>query len=390
MDSYFSKINRSRSTDEKLILVNLALMFCSCYISPFAIGLSAIYLVLSRKRRQRFTLVPNLFWLGVWAGLTTVTGLMYRNLLGVACGLIFFLFILFGMYAWTIMTDKLAGQIIRLAAIMSIAAFAIAVVQKLMGIDRTPATFFNPNFYAFACEVVFILCVSALFSRKTGPLLYSLALAANLGGILLSGCRSAWLAVLGGVLVFLICTGKYKACGISLSFAAVCGIVLLLKPDLIPRSDDFGTTVTLRQMIWSAGYQAFLKHPLFGEGFLSYRFATVGMGRAHMSHGTVIAHAHNILLDSLINFGLVGTAIALLFLVPAVVKWVKRRRHNPAGAIAVAIFTAMLIHGITDVPVLGYQTGSLTMLLLALSGAVKSSGDDRRVWLPKFMRRKIG
>ena len=77
------------------------------------------------------------------------------------------------------------------------------------------------------------------------------------------------------------------------------------------------------------------------------------------------------MLDALVNYGVVGTTIAFVFLISAVLIWIKKLKFSPICALPLALLAATMIHGITDVPVVGYQTGTFVMAMLALSGVVK-------------------
>lgn len=360
----------SLGAERGLIFINFAAIFLPFFVSAFTVGLSALLILFTAKRRSRLTLVPRTGWLLAWAALTVAVGLAHRNFYGIAPALLFFLFIVFALYAATVTEPCLTEAIADLTVAASVAELAAACVQKLLTPSmRTAAAFYNPNYYGFLCELTFLLCLYAAIRRGGlhACLWYGAGMAASLGGVVLSGCRSAWFAILTGILILLLAMRKYKAFFSGLALTLLCSAAVLLFPSVfVPRASTFGETTSLRVLIWKTAVGAFLKHPLLGEGFLTYHMVTTG--RAHR------AHAHDLLLDCLVNFGLIGTALALLFLVPAMISWAKRAKKEPVCALALGLMAATLIHGITDVPVLGYQTGSMLMILLALAGPVGAAG----------------
>jgi len=351
------------SFDEGLILFNIIMIFSWYRVSPYVTGITALFFLFVPKKRAELLKIPKIYFLSAWMLLTFVTGLVCLNFLGVASGLLFDLFIVFALYTWVVMTQELSEKIIILVSFMSILVFIYAVIEFLITHKRTSSTFFNPNFYGYLCELIFVICLYALLKINRFKLLFLLGLVANSGGIALSGCRSAIYAVVIGVLILLLCLKKYLPFIIGLSVTLISGAAVLIFPQLIPRSGDMTDTIRLRELIWSTAINGILKHPIFGEGFLSYYFIT--SGEAHR------AHAHNLLLDALVNYGVVGTTISFIFLISAILMWIKKLKFSPICALPLALLAATMVHGITDVPVVGYQTGTLVMAMLALSGVVK-------------------
>ncbi|HCB99630.1 MAG TPA: hypothetical protein DEP42_00165 [Ruminococcaceae bacterium] len=185
----------------------------------------------------------------------------------------------------------------------------------------------------------------------------------NLVGIFLSGCRSAWPAVGAGLLLLFILKGgkrNKRVVFIGIGIAVVAVICLLLFPVLVPRESNFPRSVHLREMIWTEAWHIFAARPLFGGGFLGYQLYSVHAGEAFR------VHAHNILLDMLDNFGLVGCALIGVYSVRVIFHRIQDFHRDRMIPLFLAVLLATAIHGITDVPILGSQSGTFIMLLLAL------------------------
>ena len=309
-------------------------------------------------------MVPFGFYLALWAVLSIAAGLIHKNFIGDSAFLIYLCFIVFSLFAFTVMTEELSRRIIQLSSMLGIFAFIVAVVEHVLDKgDRSVSVFYNANYYGFICEIIILLAFYALLAYKNRRVFYLLAIAANFGGLLLSGCRSAWLAIFGGAIVIMICLRQYRkllAVGI---FGAACVAVLAIFPRFIPRFGSMDTTESLRFLIWQTGIKGFLQHPLIGQGFMAYWMISHGMGRADQPH------AHNILINALDSYGIVGVVLILIFLVPAIIACVKKLKVRPICALVLGISAAILIHGVTDDPVLGMQTGIFCMLALTLGGA---------------------
>ena len=355
---------RALSGWERLLLVDMGAFFLPYFIGAFTAGLTALAMLALPDKRRRVAAVPRLPFLLIWAGLAAAAGLIHRNFTGTACLLVFVLLIVFALVMWTEMTPVLADGILTLTAVMGIAAFAVAAVQWAASPDTRPvSTFYNANYYGTMCELIALMDFFALLRRRPPRALFAVSLAADVGGIALSGCRSAWFAVFTGMLVILACLRKPRAFWTGLVLTLMCVAAVWLFPALIPRAASFPRTETVRFRIWATAWRLFCRHPVFGEGFLGYSFLTRGLAEVHK------AHAHNLLLDALVNYGAVGTVLALLFLVPAVAAWSRRAKNSPLCALVLGALAATIVHGITDVTVVGYQTGGFVMAVLALSSA---------------------
>ena len=259
-------------------------------VSPYVTGLTALFFLCVQKKRAKLLNIPRIYFLLAWVLLTLVTGLVFRNFIGVATGLLFDLFIVFALYTWVVMTQELSEKIIILVSFMSILAFVYAVIEALITHKRTSATFFNPNFYGYLCELIFIICFYALLKIKRFKWLFLLGLVANSGGISLSGCRSAIYAVVIGVLILLLCLKKYLPFIIGLSITLISGAAVLIFPQLIPRSGDMTRTVWLRELIWHTAINGFLKHPIFGEGFYHTTLSRQVRQTVHMHTTLCLMH----------------------------------------------------------------------------------------------------
>ena len=368
MNSYIHRIVTKFSFDEKWILFNFVLLFFPNYISEFLIASSTLYLLSKADKRRKIFATHHIIWIALWGIVALSTGYYYGNNLGVAYGALYMLFTIFAIYAWDVMTPRLSTLIIRVGSAISVGLFMIAAVQRLLGTVRPSATFSNPNLYGYVCELMILLAVFALIVQRKRHSFYWIVILANMSGILLSGCRSAWIATFGGTIILFICLKRYKSFYASVSLIPITGLFLYFNQQLIPRVSDISETITTRSEIWKTAYYAIRTFPLFGNGFLSYRYISAGVGMAHASGGQIIAHAHNIFLDMLVNFGIIGSLFALIFCVYALRLCIKSLPYNPSAAIGIAVFVALMIHGITDVPVWGFHTGTITMLLITLAG----------------------
>lgn len=347
--------------DETVILANAAALFLPSFIGAATAALTALLAVLSRRRRRVLASVPHAGWLAVWGVLALAAGLLRRNWTGAAAAVLLFALIIFGLYSACFMSDSLREKLLPLTAALSMAAMLAAAAERLLTHGRASSVFFNPNFYGYACEMESLVCVYALLTRMRRKWLWLAAAAANLTGIVLAGCYIALAGIAAGLLALLLCLRRFRLFGAGLGAAGVYAAAVFFNRRLLPVTPDTRLNFTLRALIWKKAFRIFLDHPLLGEGALGFRFISPGLPTE------MRAHAHDILLDALLNFGFAGVFALFLFILPGIAGLARGRRHRPACALALSVLAATLIHGLIDVPYASPQTMALLFLLISVS-----------------------
>jgi len=125
---------------------------------------------------------------------------------------------------------------------------------------------------------------------------------------------------------------------------------------------------TGRDQIWAIAYQEWLRNPVFGYGPTLWNedFRTL-IGMPNASHG------HNQFMDTLARSGSVGaTALVLYALVLLVVSI---RYIRVSGGLTLALFLALALRSVSEVPLLmfGYGSELITHVLLLMTLAAAAS-----------------
>ncbi|PCJ77000.1 MAG: hypothetical protein COA53_01980 [Rhodobacteraceae bacterium] len=173
-----------------------------------------------------------------------------------------------------------------------------------------------------------------------------------------SGGRGALLALLATCIVVAIITPKFvtKMWKFLIATIAVGAGLSLLLPvpsgayGLLRRFNATANTGTLNDIssdritLWSDAYSIFLDRPIFGHGMLQYSHVTT------LIRADAPIQVHNIILESLVAFGLVGT-VALAFLLGKI--WVSAaiRLHRGDNLSTLPVFliaTSLLVHGLVS------------------------------------------
>lgn len=118
----------------------------------------------------------------------------------------------------------------------------------------------------------------------------------------MTGCRTAFVATAGAMLVFLIINKNYRICSLIGLLCIIGGIYFIFNPEQFPRIEKLVDNFTVRTKIWHAAIEGIKAHPLFGQGPMTYMMIFKQYG------GHVTQHAHSVYLDPILSFGVVGVA----------------------------------------------------------------------------------
>lgn len=179
--------------------------------------------------------------------------------------------------------------------------------------------------------------------------------------------RLAWVCVI-------VIAGALVAMALGLTGGASSGGGLSLWSDTGGTRGAQLATLTGRDRIWAAAAQEWREHPVFGYGLSlwdpAYRLG-IGLPQA--------THAHNQLMDDAARAGSVGVASLVVYL--ALLATLAGRRVRPSAGLTLALFLALVIRGVSEVPLvlLGYGSDLFThlLLLVAIAGTVPAATHAR-------------
>ena len=229
---------------------------------------------------------------------------------------------------------------------------------------RAEATFFNANYYGLYCLVVVVMLLYLIMKVKVRKMriLYYLLLLINIIAIILTASRWMWPSVLFVVGVFFLM--------LNLSWIKYIGGLLLLvigvlfaKPNLLPRVESLAYAFEDRWSLWSTGWSLFMWRPWFGTGPMTY------MSYYYLFSDNGNMHAHNILVDILANYGVVGALLLCLVIYKGVKPYFSLIHNHQCRleiVFLIAVALAILFHGIMDVAVFWVQTGYVVLMLMLL------------------------
>lgn len=352
-----------------MVLILMASLFISVYLAAAVAACILLDLALSRRLGVLVSACPRWQYLAVFAVLALLSPLFGRNWLGVAGGVGLIGAFLLAVYFRGVMSRRLLERVLDIACALSVLCSFFAVGQYL-AMWRVPgfrpwSTFENANYYGMMIAFVVLFCVYRLMRKGAvgEKVYYGLVIAANLIGLVLCECRSAAGALLVAVPTMLLVGRKYRALPLlALSVGALLAL-FAVAPAVLPRVENLPGDLLDRDAIWSAALRGIARNPLFGSGLFSYHHLAAQLD------GPVKIHAHNLLLDCLLNFGLVGTA-ALGGYFSGTLPALRTMAHTDRRLLALVVGMAAvtLAHGALDVTLLQVQPGLLFALVAALPG----------------------
>lgn len=335
-----------------------------------------IYVIKEKRLKSVLSGTPAIKYLGVLCVLAFITSFVNNNEAGTLAAMILSVFFLVAAFARSVMTRNLFDKIVEVSCILSLFSFIVTLVQYVIdysnlinyGIPfRVCSVFLNANYYAAVIETLVLFAIYQLGRVKTTKQkgLYAAVIILNSLGLYLTGCRTAVFALCAAALLMLLLNGKYKIFAVFIGSCILLAILMLAFPDDFPRVDNIVTDIGTRLQIWRRALLGILSHPFLGTGamsFASFHFKIFG---------ETVLHTHSLYLEPLLSFGILGTAMIVIYLKKNLSSiWKMRETKSDRGrfALALGLLTSVALHGVVDITAFGVQTGILLLLTLSMAG----------------------
>jgi O-antigen ligase len=321
-------------------------------------ALILLQLALGRLAYRQHGLLGALFLL--WAfGLILLGGLLRREL-GLERAAM--------TLAWFLFTGALASAVIGLAQLLNSYAFLKGLITPASG-ERVWANLAQPNHLA---DYLTLGTVSAGLLWATGRLRVSYligALALIVTILALTGSRTAWLYV--GTLVVISAAfwlAERNPVNRRLLLFSVLTLAFLLAVPLLGQAllsalqDDTTAAVLQRTMgqagfqeerplMWQIAWRIFQEAPLLGVGFrqVGEHYFLIAAAVSPTQPLGFTDHTHNLLLQMLAEFGIVGLVVLLAGALPWALAWLRQPR-TPALWWLIGLTAVLAIHSMLEYP----------------------------------------
>lgn len=261
----------------------------------------------------------------------------------------------------------------------------VAIHENVAGVGRTGGIFGSPNSFSAVASLGVIASVAAIvykFARVISIKVHVFCLAFSFFGLYLTGSRTGMAALLLS-LIFAAMVRRPRV-AVAMFFSTSILLVALYYSGLLETSllmlehgaSRTGSGADVRNLtgridIWIFSWNAWLDSPWFGYGLGGSRDVLLDGWASQW--GSKTNTAHNVLLESLLNFGIVGTFVLLLILFLAIKKLVFIRVESEEEMIgfvkfiSVSFLVFIIIQGVTEKSFSGTASISTGMLAVVLA-----------------------
>lgn len=345
----------------------------SAFVVAAAVGVLRIRRLRARLLKHSGSVITFGFLL-----LTSVVAAINLNYIGFVRTLVFAAAVCIVFASRSMMTGALFEAVLDRTVMGGCAATLVSVVEMIIHIKkpgyRAQSFFTNPNFFGVAIAFVILICVYKIANKKNGETFYFVAAVMCAVGLFLCGSMSLWVVIFLGAVLILSFSRNYRLLAILLSVAAAVVCLVLLVPHLVPRLEEVSLTIYNRKLIWGFALDNIKKSPLFGHGFYSYKYLYNMMKDTQYIYPASLAH--NVVLDSLLCHGVVGTAILTVAFVQyyrSCFSCRKKRKalgeRSPIFEFIIAMSITVGFYGLIDTTFVWIQTGTIILLIYAGIGA---------------------
>lgn len=376
----------NHSIEEKYILMIAASLLMPYPITAVAVVVWLVHIIKEGYYKSLFKEFKNSKYLVYFSIFILATSIVHLNYLGILISIGLFFVCVFVLYYRKFITKDCFEFIIDIVIVLGAlnllyCFFEYYLICQRLDLNyfdfivknrpenRIHSGFFNANYFAMMLEFI-LICIIYRFVRSSNKIRCMLVVnVAVLFFILyLSGCRTAWPAVMAiiGLSIFILGNNKLRLF-IIIAVLAVVAIVVV-KPDIIPRMDNIAKYLGVRGKIWGASIEAIKDNPLFGQGPMTY----MQIYSAYKGHPT--QHAHSVYIDPLLSFGVVGLALIAPYIYESskqLYKFFRSKKDNLMLSTALCTIIAILVHGVLDYTVFWLQTGILALILIYCVDAYK-------------------
>lgn len=373
-------------SDEAIIMALAVSAFLPWLPSFVLLACIAVFIFVYKRTRKMVFGDKAALALLPFLPLAVVPSVVHKNFFGILSGFGIVLVFLLFLYLSKAVTVQIAHKFYNAVCVLSIVAAVYAVIEKIVYVInpelsygsivlpsndelRCASLFGNPNLYSSVICFAILIAVNMLLDKKGDFKFYTVTIAANLVGMLLCGSLMGMMELFVGVLVLFILKRQWK---ILTGFGALCVVAagaILAVPSLLPRFSSAGHSTELRLRVWKLSLIMFEEAPLFGRGILSYMKFSPDYVDADLGFQVkVTTNAHNLLIDGLLSFGIIGMAFLVFYLIMGalpVIRGYFKRKERSRCAMALAAAAGALVHGIFDVTIMWPQVAVIFLIMVA-------------------------
>ncbi|MDR1002342.1 MAG: O-antigen ligase family protein [Oscillospiraceae bacterium] len=293
------------------------------------------------------------------------------------CGVFICLIFVVLLYLLTTMTKERFSRMTDIVLAISMISSVCGLFERItQDSDRVSFIYSNPNLYGYCIELFSLIALYKFVESKR--LLYLVIFAANVGSIVLCDCRTAWPALFVSIAVMAVYKKKKaRYIAIAVVLAIIFAVIVFSAPEIFPRFayKSINSSFIKRMDMWYNSIRFISRNPIIGYGTGSYLLLSTASPDVR-----TLMHAHNLFLNILLDFGIIGAAAFINFFLRLYQKMfnaTQRIKLGNIGMLVAGAFSATLIHGFTDVVMLSTSTSLLFVLVISGVAAASNTTVDR-------------
>lgn len=371
------KIGLQRNRNAALARIMIILCAVSCFThfnaARVVIYISAILFIIIPGTRDKIFVHRGWPIICIFTLITLSVALIYSNWVGALCALSFFAMMVVAFVTRSIATRRFYQKLLDSIIIGGCLATLGSIIERIINYSipgyRCTVFYPNPNFFGAGVTLVVLICAFKAVSRAKRVYLYYIAAVFNAVGIYLCGSMSLWIIAAIGIVILLTLTHEYKLLAVFLGICVLVLITVILIPQFLPRINEMGDTTDNRITIWNFAIKHIKEKPIFGRGFFSYKY----LYNLYSPSDPTIYKAslcHNILIDSLLCHGVVGTLLILSYLVQYIrdvfdchIVLQERKSDYTIIKFIISVAAAFFCYGMIDTTVIWVQTGMIILFI---------------------------
>jgi len=366
---------------------NLIILLCVGAFLPYVFSLlicalAFVLLLINPELQKGLFSFKGFSVIFLFAAFSVAVAFYYRNVLGMLVAPVFFCIFLVFCFVRQNITRQTFDTCLTAVCFTVFPSFLTAVLEVLLQtgesklIYRCASYYGNANWFGSLTAAIVIIAAYKIVSSNGRGWFYYIVALVGMANIYLSGSLFAIIEVIVGVAMYLLLSKHYRLFCLMVICGSVGVVLITALPDLLPRLSESSLTTGYRVRIWGIAIREIAARPFFGRGFMAYNEI---QAMYEGSYSTV--HGHNLVIDCLINFGVVGTLIltALLYVMfRRVVMVMCADKNSPVAVLIISIAAAVFAHSFTDITFFWIQTGVFYMVMLGGIGC-----EERRLGLDK-------
>ncbi len=368
----------------EIVAINLMLIVAAALFLPYVpssiiVFCAGIILCLLPSVGKGLLKYKCVYFATAFFAITAGVSLYYGNYTGLRRTGIFAAMLAVGYVARSIMTRQLFRMISDILVAGGCIATAYSMVEAVINRNnpyyRCTAMYSNANHLGAVLALVIFVCFYRIMTterKRIKALFYSAGFFCAFG-IYVCKSLSLWFIIVLGAIILLLFQRRYKLLAIFLGLLSVAIVAVIIYPELVHRLDELVATTKTRGHVWQFAFDEIKKSPFFGHGFFSYDFLYKQLAQPNGYFPTT--HAHNFVIDTVMNHGIVGTLLsftAIILYMKSVIscrhKLRKNGKRSNITGLILALSVSLAIYGIIDISFIWVQTGMIVAFIYSAFG----------------------